>query len=250
MKIIFVLMSFLVAVCCNSQETSVLLKEAYNLELKFNEYDALAKYKQVLVNESSNYKALQKAAELSCSVGARVLNAKDKKIMYESGLAFAKRAFVVDSTNAYSYYLLALVSGKMTEVEDENKKRIAYVRDTKLFADKALLINPNFGMANFIEGKWHFEMVTLNWAKKLAVKTLYGGLPEPSLDKCIEYLEKCRKQEPYFVLNYLTLAKAYKEDDKAVKMIEVLNQIVKLPKRTFDDAAYIDEAKKWLENEK
>jgi hypothetical protein len=50
-------------------------------------------------------------------------------------------------------------------------------------------------------------------------------------------------------LNYLTLAKAYKEDNKAVKMLEVLNQLVKLPKRNFDDAAYIEEGKKMLADE-
>ena len=233
-----------------AQETSLLLKEATNLELKFKEPEALAKYKEVLIIESNNYTALEKATILTCRIGARTTVAKDKRLMFESALTFANRAFKVDSTTANSFYLLSLVSGKMTEVEDENKKRIAYVRDTKLFADKALAINPNHGMANFIEGKWHYEMVTLNWAKRLAVKTLYGGLPEPSLEKCIEYLEKCKRLEPYFVLNYLTLAKAYKEDDKAVKMIEVLNQLVKLPKRTFDDIAYIEEGKKMLEDEK
>jgi hypothetical protein len=250
MKIIVVLISLLVNVCSYSQETTVLLKEAYNLELKFNETDALAKYKQVLINEPINYKSLQKAVELSCTIGARTTATKDKRLMFESGLAFAKRAFMVDSVSANSYYLLSITSSKMAEVEDDNKKRAAFARDAKMFADKALAINPNHGLANFCEGRWHYEMVTLNWAKKLAIKTIYGGLSEPSLEKAIEYLEKCRKQEPYFVLNYVILVKAYKEDNKAVQMIEVLNQLVKLPKRNFDDIAYIEEAKKLLEEEK
>lgn len=250
MRRFFLVASFIIATNTIAQETSVLLKEAYNLELKYNELEALAKYKQVLVNEPSNYKALNKATELSCNIGARTIAPKDKRLMYESALAFANRAFIADSTNANSLYLIALTSGKMTEVETENKKKIAFVRDTKLFADKALAINPTNAMANFIEGKWHYEMITLSWAKKVAVKTLYGGLPEPSIEKCIEYLEKSKKQDPYFVLTYLTLAKAYKENNNAVKTIEILNQLVKLPKRTFDDIAYIEEGKAWLDNEK
>ena len=79
MKIIVVLISLLVNVCSYSQETTVLLKEAYNLELKFNETDALAKYKQVLINEPINYKSLQKAVELSCTIGARTTATKDKR---------------------------------------------------------------------------------------------------------------------------------------------------------------------------
>ncbi|MCX6209456.1 MAG: hypothetical protein NTZ59_08095 [Bacteroidetes bacterium] len=250
MKKIIVIAFALISINCFSQETEALLKEAKNFELKFNETDALAKYKQILVSEPTHYKALQKATELSCNIGARIAEKKDKRLMYESALSFANRAFQVDSNNANSFYLLSLVSGKMTEVEEENKKKVAYVKDIKVYADKALAINPSHGLANFIEGKWHYEMLTLGWAKKAAVKVLYGGLPDPSMEKCIEYLEKCRKFEPYFVLNYLTLAKAYKEDDKAVKEIEILNSLVKLPKRIFDDAAYIEEGKKMLEAEK
>jgi tetratricopeptide (TPR) repeat protein len=249
MKKIILGLMVLTVLNATAQETAALLKEAYNLELKFNELDALAKYKQILTNEPSNYKALSRAAELSCTIGGRNTNAKDKRLLYETALAFANRALVADSNNANSYYLISMASGKMTEVETENKKKVAFVRDIKVYADKAIAINPNHALANFTAGIWHYEMVTLNWSKKLAVKTLYGGLPDPSLEKSIEYLEKCKKLDPYFVFNYLTLAKVYKEDNKAVKMLEVLNQLVKLPKRNFDDIAYIGEGKKMLVEE-
>ena len=232
-----------------AQETVLLLKEAKNFEIEFKEPEALDVYKQILANEPNHYLSLQKSVELSCNIGARKKSNTDKRIFYESALAFARRAILVDSNNANSYYLMALVSGKLTEVEDENKKRVALVNDIKVYADKALAINPNHGLANFIQGKWHFEMVTLNWFKKFAVKALYGGLPEPSIEESINYLEKCKRLEPYFVLNYLTLADAYEENNNAVKKIEVLKQLVRLPKRTYDDFVYIEKGKKMLESE-
>ena len=232
-----------------SQDNGLLFKEAKNFEMQFKEPEALDKYKEVITNDPNNYFAIQKVVELSCSIGARKKNNTDKRIFYESALAFANRAKALDSLNANSYYLLAMVSGKLTEVETENKKKIAYVNDVKINADKALAINPNHGLANFIEGRWHLEMLTLNWFKKLAVKTFYGGLPEPSIDDCIMYLEKCKKLEPYFVLNYLTLANAFEENNSAIKKIEVLKQLVRLPKRCFDDFAYIETGKKMLADE-
>jgi FimV-like protein len=48
------------------------------------------------------------------------------------------------------------------------------------------------------------------------------------------------------MLNYLDLAKAYIQDDKPPKAIEVLKQLVKLPLRTADDAALKEEGKKLL----
>ena len=89
-----------------AQETSLLLKEATNLELKFKEPEALAKYKEVLIVESNNYTALEKATILTCRIGARTTVVKDKRLMFESALTFANRAFKVDSTTANSFYLL------------------------------------------------------------------------------------------------------------------------------------------------
>ncbi|MBA4196486.1 MAG: hypothetical protein C0459_02925 [Chitinophaga sp.] len=247
MKLRLLVVIFFTPFILLAQETAQLMKEAVNLENQFKETEALAKYKQILVNEPNNLKALLKATELSCSTGERLPIKNDKRLTFESALAYAKRMLTADSTNADGYYAMALASGKMTEVETENKKIVTYVRDIKLNADKALKLNPNHAMANFIEGKWHYEMISLNWAKKLAVKALYGGLPEPSLDDAIKYLEKSKSIEPYYVLNTLTLAKAYRDNNNPAKAIETLQRTIKLPTRTMDDAAYKAEAQKILD---
>jgi hypothetical protein len=233
--------------CLFAQDNNVLFKEAENLERSFKEPEALEKYKQILANDAANIKALVKAAELSCSIGGRAENKNDKRLNYESGLAFAQRALKADSNSAEANYAVAMASGKMTEVETENKKIVAYVKDTKTYVEKALTINANFGKANFILGRWHFEMINLSGIKKAAVKLMYGGLPEASLDNAIMYMEKCKTLEPYFMINYFYLNKAYKENDKPAKQIEILSKMVKLPNRTFDDAAMKEDAQKQLQ---
>jgi predicted Zn-dependent protease len=247
MKKMVVWLIFAFSVSARAQETSLLFKEADNFEYQFKEQEALNKYKDILVIEPLNIKALTKATELSCSIGARLLNKTDKRISYESALAYAQRAVKADSNSADVYYALALASGKMTEVEPDNKKVISFVRDTKLNADKALKINPKHALANFIEGKWHFEMITLNWVKRIAAKTLYGGLPNPDIDSAIEYLEKSRCLDPYFLLNTILLAKAYRENNKPAKEIEILTVAIKSPIRRFDDNSLRADAQKRLQ---
>lgn len=247
MKTLFVLLFSLVSIAAIAQETNLLFKEADNFEYQFKEQDALDKYKQILVIESFNIKALVKATELSCSIGERLLNKTDKRITFESALAYAQRAVQADSSSADAYCAIALASNKMTEVESDNKKVAIFIKDMKHNADKALKLNPNHAMANFIEGKWHYEMITLNWAKRLAAKTLYGGLPNADIDSAIQYLEKSRSLDPYFLLNTVTLAKAYKENNRPAKEIEILNRAVKLPIRRFDDTALKAEAQKRLQ---
>ncbi len=236
----------MVFTAATAQEIPVLLKEAQNLERQQKDNEALAKYKQVLELEPTHVRALVRAAELSVSLGNKQTDKKNKRLFYESAESFARRAWNSDSTQADAAYAMAMVSGKMTEVESENKQIVAYVRDTKLYADKALAINPNHAKANYTLGKWHYEMVVLSGLKKAAVKILYGGLPPADLEKAIELMEKCKSADMYFVANYLDLAKAYKENRAPAKAMEVLNQLVKLPIRTGDDAALKAEGAKLL----
>lgn len=221
---------------CFAQDANVLLKEAQNLEIQLKEAEALDKYKAVLTIDPKNVKALVKAAELNVANGSRQKDKKQMRLYYESALAYAQRALDANANDADALYAMAMASGRMTDVADDNKKIVAYVKDVKLFSDKALAINPNHGKANYTLGKWHYEMVTLSGFKKAAVKLFYGGLPDGDIEKAISYMEKCRMIEPYFVRNYFDLAKAYEEANRPAKMIDVLQKLVKLPVRTADDA--------------
>lgn len=229
-----------------AQDVGVLMKEAQNAERSLKESEALEKYNQVLTADPTNVQALVKAAEINAAKGARLTDKKAKKNTYEAARVFADKALVADPNSADAHYIRAVIAGKLTETENDTKKLVEHVRDTKEFADKALALNPNHARANYVAGKWHFEMVDLNWAKKAAVKLLYGGLPQASMEKAVEYMEKARILDQYFVLNYLDLAKAYKYDNKPAKAIEVLNKLIKLPTRTPDDPHLKEEGRKML----
>lgn len=249
MKIRFalVLFSFLGSMgSAFSQDIAILAKEAENIERQLKEPEALAKYKQILVLDPNNIKWLVKATELEVAIGGREKDEKNKRLLFESAMAYAQRALKLDPNSADANYAMATVSGKMTDLDIENKKIVAYVKDVKDYADKALSINANHARANYTLGKWHYEMVTLSGIKKAAVKVFYGGLPNGDLDKAILYMEKCKTLEPYFVTNQLDLAKAYKENRQPAKAIEVLERMVKMPNRTFNDMALKTEGAKLL----
>ncbi len=231
-----------------SQDSNTWLKEADNLEKQQKEAEAIDKYKQVLVDNPAHVKSLVKMAELNVILGNKQTDKPGRRLYYETALSFARRAYMADSNQAEPNYAVAMASGKMTEVETENKKIVAYVKDVKVYAEKALAINPNHARSNYVMGKWHYEMVVLSGVKKAAVKLFYGGLPEANIESAIAYLEKCKSLEMYFAPNYLELAKAYKEDHKPSQAIEVLNRLVKLPTRTSEDPAIKAEGAKLLES--
>ncbi len=241
-----ILICFLLCGKLFAQDINILLKEASNLEKVQKDNEAVEKYKQVLAIEPVHIKALVRSAELTASIGGKQTDKNSKRLYYETAMAYAKRAWLSDSTQADAAYAMAMASGKMTDVATENKQIIIYIKDIKQYADKALALNADHARANYTTGKWHYEMITLSGFKKAAVKLLYGGLPPGDLDKAIQYMEKCRTLDPYFVANYLDLAKAYKENRQPAQAIEILNKLVKLPTRTGDDMALKAEGAKLL----
>jgi hypothetical protein len=246
MKYLLILFCAFCMLSVHAQEINILLKEADNLEKQLKEPEALEKYKQVLLQNPTHLKSLVKLAELNVALGNRQTDKNSKRLYYETALSFANRAFQADSNQADASYAMSMVAGKMTDVESENKKIVAYVKDVKLYADRALSINPNHAKANYTLGKWHYEMANLSGIKKVAVKLFYGGLPEGNLDDAIRYMEKCKSLEPYFASNYLDLAKAYKDNRRPAEAIDVLNKLVKLPTRSTADIAYKAEGGKLL----
>ena len=229
-----------------TQDNNLLLKEAKDLELKFDEAGALEKYKIIAQKNPADISALIKCAEFNCSIGERQKDKKVKAVYFDSAGNYAQQAYHADPKNADACYAMALVGAKKTETDDDNKKVIEDVKQIKIYADQSLAINPNHAKSNYILGKWHFELIRLSWIKRAAIKTFYGGIPDIQIDSAAYYMEKGRVADPYFALDYLDLAKVYQYDHQPGKAIDVLNKLVKLPNRTFDDAAIKEEGKKLL----
>jgi len=231
----------------SAQDIPTLLKEGLQLERSQKEIEALEKYKLVLSQEPTNITALVKAAELSTMLaGFNEKDPKSKQLFLSSAGAYAVRAYASYPKNVDAVYVMALTQAKLSEIQPDNKKLIECVRNSKIYADEALAINPGHAKANFTVGKWHMEMANLNLVKKAAVKLIFGGLPEGSMDSAVVYLEKARTQDPYFVNTYLELAKIYNQLHQPTKVIEVLTKMVKLPTRKTEDIALKAEAAKML----
>lgn len=227
--------------------TTEQLQQANTLLKQFKEPEALAIYQQIAAQQDTNVAVLVKCAELNCSIGERQTDKGARVTYFTTAKQYADKALTADSTSADALYAEALAYAKLSSTEEENKKIVEDVKQMKLYADKALAANPNHALANYMEGKWHYEMLALNWLKKAALKTFYGkGLATPDIDSAITYMEKCKTLSPYFVQNYLDLAKAYGYKNRPAQQIEVLTKMVKLPTRTADDVALKEEGRKML----
>jgi hypothetical protein len=221
----------------SAQDAGILQKEGVNLERQLKDVEALDKYQQIISADPKNIPVLVKCVEIYCNISDRQPKKPEKLSNLQHALQYAGQALAADSSSADANYAYALVNDKLGEQETKNEKALELARLVKIYTGRALAFNPGHARANYLEGKWNFDMLNISLVRKAEAKTLFKRYPDPDIDSAIVYMEKCRLIELYFAPNYLQLAKAYRLKNRPAQAIEVLNKLVKLPTRTPNDVA-------------
>lgn len=249
MKFIF---SIIICTCSflfiNAQDIEVLLKEAARLEMVPNEKASFYKYKEALKLSPSNITALNKCSELCSRIGQRELsNSKLRDEYYKWAIKYAEAALKIEPDNSEANCVMAIALGRSSMTKN-GRDKIDNAREIKKYLDAALKNDPHNFKAWHVLGRWQYEISNLNAVERGIVKVFYGGMPQVTLLQSISSFEKARSLRPEFILNYLEMAKAYKEDNQKTKAIAYLQLLIGLPIQTEDDAAIKEKANILLRN--
>lgn len=246
MKFIFLIYLLGLTGFLQAQDISTVLKKAELYETSMNDAQAFIAYKEALKIQPSNIDALCKCSEISTRIAARL---KDDKIKqdeyYREAKTYAQTALKINPFYSDANFVMALVMGREA-IKKDGKEKIAAVRDVKKYADLALKYNPENYKAWFVLGKWFYEINGLNYFERTAVKLFFGALPAASIDDAINCLEKVKTLNPSFILNYLSLAKAYKRKDEEKIAKQNLMAMFNLPDKTEDDEKIKNEGRQLL----
>jgi len=232
----------------NAQDIEVLLKEAARLEMVPNEKASFYKYKEALKLSPSNITALNKCSELCSRIGQRELsNSKLRDEYYKWAIKYAEAALKIEPDNSEANCVMAIALGRSSMTKN-GRDKIDNAREIKKYLDAALKNDPHNFKAWHVLGRWQYEISNLNAVERGIVKVFYGGMPQVTLLQSISSFEKARSLRPEFILNYLEMAKAYKEDNQKTKAIAYLQLLIGLPIQTEDDAAIKEKANILLRN--
>jgi hypothetical protein len=231
-----------------SQDVNAILKEADRLVLVPDEKAAFLKFKEALKLQPTNVHALTQASEICSSIGNRETNTKTRDDYFAVALIYAKTAYKLHPETDVANIAMSIALGRIILLKG-GKEKIAAVKELKMYAEKAVAVNPNNFRGWHILGKWHYEVSNLNSFERGAAKLFFGALPASSLASSIACYEKAKALSNTFSLNYLELAKAYKRNGEKAKAIAQLNYLLILKNVTTDDAKIKQEAstllKKW-----
>jgi tetratricopeptide (TPR) repeat protein len=234
-QLFFISMCLLFAFFSSAQDINSLVKEADKLEDIPNELAAFNKFKEVLKMQPNHLYGLAKASQLASRIGARETNSKGRDAWYATALSYANKAVSISPLNDEANVALAMVLGK-SSLTKSGKEKLKSAKEIKKRIDIALKTNPQNYLAWHILGRWNYELSNINQVERAAAKVFFGGIPSGSLKNAIMYFEKARTLMPYFILNYIELAKAYHKDGQVGKAIALMNTIQTFPLNTEDDA--------------
>lgn len=248
MKWLFVFSLFLISFLhAASQDVNALIKEGQRLEAVPDEIAALHKFREVLKWQPLNIYALNKCSELCSRIGKRQSTSKATEDYYHAAKTYAEIALGINPNDSEANCVMAMALGRSTMAKT-GKEKIANAKEIKRYIDISLKNDPKNFKALHILGRWNYEIMNLNMIERAAVKVLYGGLPHASLKESISAFEKARTAAPGFLLNYLEMAKAYKQDGQSKKAITYLNTMLLLPNQTEDDPAIKELGRKMLKD--
>lgn len=206
----------------SAKEDKTTLAKADSLYRNFEEEQALKLYRDVLQQNPSHYKALWRISYLYARIGNRLDDEDQQSDYYNNAVDFAQRALKVDSSDVHSNFVMAVAKGRKALISGA-KDRVAASRDIKRYAEKARSLDPNHAGSHHLLGRWHAKITNLNFAERMAAKYLFGGIPEASVEKARQRMEKAVELQPRLIRYRYDLAKLYErlgEDEKAEALLK------------------------------
>lgn len=237
----------LLALASFSQTVEESLAQAKQLTLQMKETEALQQYKDILQADPGNVTALNQSSLICSREGARQKDKSAKMEWFNNAKIFAYEAMKVDVENPESNYAMALAWARIAQISGA-KEKVAAAKEVKKYVDLAIKFKPDYGEAFHLLGKWNFDIYNLSSIEKAAAKVLFGGMPAATLEDAIANYEKCRQLTPGFILNYLDLAIAFRQNNQETQAMEILNKAMRLRPIYQDDPGYKAECKKLLDS--
>lgn len=165
---------------------------------------------------------------------------------YENALEIARTGLAADSSSARAHLALAVAQGRAA-LNAGTQERIRRSRAVKRHSDRAIAIDSTLAGAHHVRGRWHREVEALGFFQRAVVKTVYGGLPESSLEQAVRDFEHAIALDDE-VFHHLELAKTYRQMDRPEDARRELQTVLDMPEEDPFDPEYKKEARELLED--
>ena len=215
-----------------SQEELYAKGVQYKKELNYKE--GFTVFQKLLKADSSKADYIQNASFFYSRFG-RTLPEAQQMSYYKTAEYLGRKAVKADNADPECHYVYALALGRINE-NASTKQKIANAKLIKSELDIALKINPKHAGAWHILGRWHRTIAGFSTIEKLAINTLFGGVPPGgSYEDAVKCFTQAIIIEPKYKMHQFELANTYYEMGKKADAKVWLQKAKALARNSVDD---------------
>ena len=248
-KLIFASLFIVLGFFANAQSLEELMQKGDNYWKEFNHQSALETY---LIADSlypGDWVLMWKVSRAYVDLAEKMPQEtgeeeEAKKLEFDKALFYADSSVKLAPDEADAYVRRAIASGKIALFE-EIFSAPGSVNDLRDDVEHAIELgnggNYTQALAHYILGRAHYKVCENAYLVRLPL-----GLGWGDMEDAIRELEMAVKLRPNFRMFYLSLAKAYIEEDEYEKAKETLALLEKAPFVDEDDDQVLAEAKELM----
>ena len=248
-KLIFASLFIVLGFFANAQSLEELMQEGDNYYKEFNHQSALETY---LIADSlypGDWVLMWKVSRAYVDLAEKMPQEtgeeeEAKKLEFDKALFYADSSVKLAPDEADAYVRRAIASGKIALFEGIFSAP-GSVNDLRDDVEHAIELgnggNYTQALAHYILGRAHYKVCENAYLVRLPL-----GLGWGDMEDAIRELEMAVKLRPNFRMFYLSLAKAYIEEDEYEKAKETLALLEKAPFVDEDDDQVLAEAKELM----
>lgn len=240
--------------CCRYETANIaqLHHNAERLYAEFKPREAAAELQRILRLDGRNFEALVRLARAHIDIGDSISenNAdwRERKLKeYTIAEGYARKAIRVEPNSTWGHFWIAAALGNIAVVSPVSKQveLAGKIRDA---VEKSIALDPQNGPAYHIYGVWHRKVAEIGAASRVFASVLFGSsVPQGSLAKSVEYLQKAVALNPVVIVSRLELARSFMATEKWGAARDMLRSIPDLPIQFSDDAKHKQKAAELLD---
>ena len=228
------------------------LQRVDELYASFKTKEAQSELLKVLQLDPQNAEALSKLARVYIDFGDMISESspdwqENRLKEYRTAEEYARKAVKANPNSTWGHFYVAAALGNIAALSSVDKQ-IDLAGEIRSSIEKAIALDPRNGFAYHAYGVWHRKLAEIGKMSRMLASFFYRRtIPQGSLAKSIDYLQKAINLNPTVVVSRLELARTYVAVENWAQARNLLKSLQNLPIQFSDDTQNKQKALELLE---
>jgi tetratricopeptide (TPR) repeat protein len=218
----------------HAESPAELMKKGDAFDMRFQATEALQFYLPAEKLEPENARILVRIARQYRHLMADAASRQEKLRLGGMALDYSRRAARLAPSDAEAQLSIAITYGKMLPFLGA-RQQLEASRHIKVFAEKAIRLNPQSDLAWHVLGRWHRVLADVSTVKRGLASIVYGKLPQTTTEEAVRCFQKAIEINPNRLMHYVELGRAYAQMGRTVEARQFIQKGLAMPDVEKDD---------------